>query len=141
MKKPYVPNLIKFSHLCEINYYRLESILGGQTGKKTLSLDDYSLLHFEFLDLQKFTRTLLITQTRQNYLLPNFKMKVQIYEDVKMAEVISYQNQRHFLGNYDYPNKRMHQPDEKYQLNELLKEILLLCLQQSSSKEFFSKII
>lgn len=141
MKKTYVPNLIKFNHLCETNYYRLEAILGEQTAKKTLSLDDCSLLHFEFLDLQKFTRTLLITQVRKSHLVPNFKMKVQIYEDVKMAEVISYQNQRHFLGNYDYPNKKMHQPDEKYQLNQFLKEVLLLYLTKSRDNTFVTSTL
>lgn len=141
MKKTYVPNLVKFNNLCETNYYRLEFILGEQTAKKTLLLDDNSLINFEFVDLQKFTRTLLITQVRPNHLLPNIKVKVQIYDDVKMAEVISYQNQRNFLGNYDYPNKKMHQPDEKYQLNEFLKEILCFCLTESRERNFLTNTL
>lgn len=141
MRKTYIPNLVKFNNLCETNYCRLESILGEQTEEKTLLLDDGSLINFKFLDLQKFTRTLSITQVSQNYLPPNFKMKIQIYDDVKMAEVVGYQNQRYFLGKYDYPNKKMHQPDEKYQLNEFLKELLLFCLDKSRDKSFLTTIM
>ncbi len=41
-----------------------------------------------------------------------------------MAEVTDFQRERHFSGRYRYPNVRMHQPDEKLQINRFLGEWL-----------------
>ena len=43
-------------------------------------------------------------------------LKVRLYHDARMAEVISARN-HHYIDNNDYPNWRMHLPDEKFQLN------------------------
>lgn len=57
------------------------------------------------------------------------KMVVRLYHDARMAEVISNQDVTQIKPRYDYPNDKMHLPDEKQQINFFLKEWLQLCLQ------------
>lgn len=57
------------------------------------------------------------------------KMMVRLYHDARMAEIISNQGVKQIKPRYDYPNKKMHLPDEKQQINFFLKEWLQLCLQ------------
>ena len=56
------------------------------------------------------------------------KMVVRLYHDARMAEVISNQDVQQIKPRYDYPNEKMHLPDEKQQVNYFLKEWLQLCL-------------
>ena len=56
------------------------------------------------------------------------KMTIRLYHDARMAEVISNQDIRQVKPRYDYPNNKMHLPDEKEQINIFLKEWLQLCL-------------
>ncbi len=58
--------------------------------------------------------------------LPEFR--IRIYRDVRMAEIISVNKDRHFKAIYPYPNEKMLMPDEKEQLNQLFSEWLNFCL-------------
>jgi len=51
-------------------------------------------------------------------------LKVRIYHDASLAEVIAYQGRLRLMSKYEYPNKHMYQPDEKQQSNYLLHEWL-----------------
>lgn len=55
-------------------------------------------------------------------------MEVRLYHDAQVIDVLSCQNIRTVKPRYDYPNKAMHQPDEKQQIQLFLKEWLQLCL-------------
>ncbi len=57
------------------------------------------------------------------------RMSIRLYHDARMAEVISSQDIRQVKPRYDYPNKHMHQQDEKQQINQFLNEWLHLCLE------------
>lgn len=141
MKKNYIPNLVEFARVHESNYSRLSIILLNQriNETSTFNLNGNLLLSFKIIEVQPFTQTLEIIQKHQKESsLIDFHMKIRIYEDVKMAEVISYQSERHFLGHYKYPNSNMYQPDEKLQLNLFLKELLCVCLKQCSSKNLLT---
>ncbi|XQW84182.1 DUF1249 domain-containing protein [Thalassotalea piscium] len=61
------------------------------------------------------------------------KMVIRLYHDARMAEVISNQDIAQVKPRYDYPNKKMHLPDEKQQINLFLKEWLQLSLQLGQS--------
>ncbi len=69
---------------------------------------------------------------------PKPTMTIRLYHDAKSAEVVEYQNMRHFRPVYEYPNAKMHQPDEKFQLNRLLSEFLSLCLSRGVDAEEFA---
>jgi uncharacterized protein YqiB (DUF1249 family) len=57
------------------------------------------------------------------------RMSIRLYHDARMAEVISSQDIHQVKPRYDYPNKRMHQQDEKHQITQFLNEWLHLCLE------------
>ncbi|WP_229817074.1 DUF1249 domain-containing protein [Thalassotalea profundi] len=75
--------------------------------------------------------TTVLSDTLPDILKP--KMVVRLYHDAKMAEVISNQDISKVKPRYDYPNKKMHLPDEKQQINLFLKEWLQLSLQLGRS--------
>jgi len=62
------------------------------------------------------------------------RMSIRLYHDARMAEVISSQDIHQVKPRYDYPNKRMHQQDEKQQINQFLNEWLHLCLEHGQVK-------
>lgn len=53
---------------------------------------------------------------------------VRVYHDVDLAEIVSCQHHRQFSSRYEYPNEKMHQVDEKAQVNRFLSELLAHCL-------------
>jgi len=55
-------------------------------------------------------------------------LRVRLYHDARSAEVVEFQGARHFRPSYPYPNRRMHLPDEKAQVNRFLSEFLSVCL-------------
>jgi uncharacterized protein YqiB (DUF1249 family) len=58
-------------------------------------------------------------------------VKVRLYHDAKMAEVISAQNIGSLQPSYRYPNIKMYQKNEKEMVNIFLAEWLQFCLTQS----------
>jgi uncharacterized protein YqiB (DUF1249 family) len=62
------------------------------------------------------------------------RMTIRLYHDARMAEVISSQDVFQVKPRYDYPNKNMHQQDEKQQINQFLNEWLHLCLEHGQVK-------
>lgn len=61
---------------------------------------------------------------------PRFQLRV--YHDARLAEVIAFQGHRYFKPHYDYPNQRMYQPDEKFQVNQLFHQWLQTQLASAS---------
>lgn len=55
------------------------------------------------------------------------QLKVRLYHDAQMAEVLASRQIRYFKSRYDYPNRLMQQPDEKYQINKFLSQWLDHC--------------
>ncbi len=55
-------------------------------------------------------------------------MTVRLYHDAMVAEVCSSQQIFRFKARYDYPNKKLHQRDEKHQINQFLADWLRYCL-------------
>ncbi len=81
-------------------------------------------------ECSRYTTTLTIRHAFKQQIpyLSDMTMKVRIYHDAKVAEVLSYQGEHRFEGRYDYPNPRMRHRDEKRQLNQLLQEWLNYCI-------------
>ena len=101
---------------------------------KTISLDfgDHAVkVRIAVTDRGPYTTTVFIDQVngkKKWNVIPN--ISVRIYHDAKSAEVVSIENQSVFHGSYEYPNKKMRQPDEKEQINKFLGEILSLCIEK-----------
>ncbi len=134
--QPYVPD---FLSLCERNYAQLRHLLprSGQVGDalqiQVSAADKYLL---KLLELCKFTTTVRIEHYSDphapaavtSWLRPQFE--VRLYHDARLAEVVACQQVRQFKAVYDYPNTDMLQPDEKRQINLLLRDWFGLCRTQ-----------
>ena len=58
-------------------------------------------------------------------------LEIRLYHDLQIAEVYSADSLDNFLVNPQYPNFKMYLPDEKFQLNCLLREWIHFLLSNS----------
>ena len=136
VEKKYRPHLPTLMALCEINYMLLLRILADkeQVGEqRCFFISDFLSYRVTVNEVTKYTTLITIIQEAniRGYNLTELfrpKMVVRLYHDARMAEVISNQDVQQIKPRYDYPNERMHLPDEKQQVNYFLKEWLQLCL-------------
>jgi len=153
--KKYHPRLSTLMNLCEINYMLLVRLLASNNNEEAVGdernflISDFLSYSIKTLEITRYTSLVSICQelpnTKQesvkhdinstkNDIKSQFshllhpKMTIRLYHDARMAEVISNQDIRQVKPRYDYPNSKMHLPDEKEQINQFLKEWLQLCL-------------
>lgn len=130
-RKRYVPYVPDFLSLCERNYSQLRFFLPPQQrpGQGCLiHINASESYQVEVLELCKYTTTVSIelrSQTVMGWLKPRFE--VRLYHDARLAEVVACQQVRQFRAVYNYPNVEMLLPDEKLQINLLLRDWLNLC--------------
>ncbi|ENO12585.2 DUF1249 domain-containing protein [Marinobacter nanhaiticus D15-8W] len=135
-KKAYVPDLRRFGALCEANYgriRRLRLLAEGRTEVAEFELQDgeayFGRVRIEQLQQSRFTETLLLEQVHNaGRWLNNPQLTVRVYHDAGLAEVISCYRNRRIEAINDYPNRFMHHPDEKTQVNAFLADWLSFCL-------------
>lgn len=134
-KEHYIIDLSGLQAICERNYLYLNKLLPGIrqlgynrrigfTAEQKMAIE----LTFTVLDNSPYTSYLQLRQSRLLGWLAVPELYIRCYHDVRLAEVTFAQNTRSFRGVYQYPNKAMHQPDEKKQLNSFLEEWLARCL-------------
>lgn len=140
-RNAYVTDLKTLQGECSANYVRLLRLVGDmQEGQqRDIGLGDEpepveaesahadSALTLRLFIQQNAPYTTLVEVSQSGPLdrvVEQPRMRVHLYHDVRMAEVMDFQRERHFSGRYRYPNPRMHQPDEKLQLNRFLGEWL-----------------
>ncbi|QJR82760.1 DUF1249 domain-containing protein [Alteromonas pelagimontana] len=120
--------------VCEVNYSRFLRIL-PDCDTEDLSYD-FSVgprlsYRMTIEETARYTTTISIEQINKHtppYLKPS--MRVRLYHDARMAEVISSQNTGAFAASYEYPNNKMRQRNEKQMVNVFLGEWLQFCLKQ-----------
>lgn len=140
-RRAYVTDLKTLQGECTANYVRLERLLGDTEAGERRELElvnhgrSLGFLCLDVLERAPYTTILRVSQSGPlehsfsdsgalDSVLVSPRMRVHLYHDARMAEVTDFQRQRHFDGRYRYPNARMHQPDEKLQLNRFLGEWL-----------------
>ena len=127
--KKYRPHLPTLMALCEVNYMLLLRILADkeQVGEqRCFFISDFLSYRVSVNEVTKYTTLVTIHQEANihGYNLTELfrpKMVVRLYHDARMAEVISNQDVQQIKPRYDYPNEKMHLPDEKQQINYFLK--------------------
>jgi len=130
-RKKYVPYLPDFISLCERNYAQLRFFLPRreQVGESCLiHISATESYRVQLLELCKYTVTVrieLLQSLQQPWFNPQFE--VRLYHDARMAEVLACQQIRQLRAVYSYPNVDMLLPDEKLQINLLLRDWLTLC--------------
>jgi|TARA_B110000503_G_scaffold74761_1_gene115452 uncharacterized protein len=95
------------------------------------------ILRFQVLERTPYTTLIKIDEEAGEYTpckrlsswlkLP--LLKLRLYHDAKMAEVVSCDGVSRIRPRYEYLNRNRHQPDEKAQWNQFLSEWLAYCLE------------
>jgi len=131
-----VPDLKGHHSQCELNFYLCLSLVPGCREGMTqwaFTIGDEQGLHvsIKLLDSAPYTSTIEIQQqTVVDGFLSSPKVLVRLYHDVQMAEVVAWDQHRHWRPVYSYPNKRMYHNDEKLALNRFLGDWLVHCRKQ-----------
>ncbi|WBA80411.1 DUF1249 domain-containing protein [Endozoicomonas sp. GU-1] len=134
LKPNYRVNLIRLQQVCESNYLRLMRLLPELSDQEHFRLpvkhrnslaSGVEWLVIDVLERSPFT-TLLMLQMEADWgqLFNMPKAEVRLYHDVQMAEIVSRKTSQIIQPRYDYPNSKMHQPDEKEQHNQFLSQWL-----------------
>ena len=126
-KTKYIPNVNEFLALCARNYVLILDWLPNidEWGTKWHVEGTFGTLEVSLLENTPYTQLVEISRpTVANELLTTPKIVVRIYHDAQLAEVLTMQQISKLSPVYDYPNIRMYQRDEKYQVNAFLEELL-----------------
>jgi len=109
--------------LCSANFRRLKKILTDFDNSQYKFLFDDSDVTATFKILDKQSHTLLVdaSQFTANKIM-DFKFRLQIFLDAKLAEVVSFQNEQPVPFFVSKPKSQS--LDEKYQQNQMLTEWL-----------------
>lgn len=131
--KKYVPSIKALTILCEQNYVCLRKLIPELSVDNTFTfiLDNDVQYELSVLECFKYTSIVQFTQLgldHTHFQLP--RLQIRMYHDAKLAEVLACQNISRIKPRYDYPNKDMMQPDEKWQVNMFLREWSEVCLRQ-----------
>jgi len=116
-------------NLYERNFFKVASLIPDLellgTGEVVSTVGE-SRLVLRIIERFKYTSTVSLTQPLHEP--PAFVndpcMTIRIYHDLRVVEVLSFQNHGHFQPRYQYPNPKMYQPREKRQVNRFLGEWL-----------------
>lgn len=108
---------------------RLIPDLRSVTGKMVSRGGDIPGVCLDILEHCKYTTTLSLTHHLNigGKIVPDLEMKIRVYHDAKVAEVIGYQHESRFASYYPYPNPRMRHHFEKRQINLFFSEWLKYC--------------
>lgn len=133
MENPGVNYLVENSlSLYERNFNRLMDLLPDlacRAGSFLLAVTGQSPICVEVLEQNPYTTTIHLRQGLQGARpwVSDFRMKVRIYHDARVAEVLACQGVQSFQPFYPYPNPKMLQPYEKRRVNYFLGEWLSHC--------------
>jgi hypothetical protein len=118
---------------CDANYARLMKLFPALREKDVSTFgivlgEQPHQVKLEVIERGPYTTLVELLRLPEVPWNPQPRMVVRLYHDARSAEVVECHGARHFRAVYDYPNERMHQPDEKAQVNRFLTELLSLCL-------------
>jgi len=122
-------DLIRLHEECERNFRRLQRVIPeskmlGATTRFYYEGQSSSGMIVEIIEVTKYTSTLLIIADRAGpRWLPEIEIKVRIYRDAQMAEVIEWCSDRTIPWALS-ETTAMHERDEKWQWNMFLSELL-----------------
>ncbi len=140
----FVVDLKHYHGLCELNYCLFTRLLPDvRTGshwafelpahsrQPTTTATPSIPVFFDKHDESAYTSCLFIWQAPTADILNGYiktpKITARLYHDAKMAEVVAWDNHRHWQGVYSYPNRKMYHRDERMALNRFLGEWLAHC--------------
>jgi uncharacterized protein YqiB (DUF1249 family) len=132
-------NLQRLHGECELNYVRLLRLMPGpaQLGKAInvdFTHESNSGMHIRTDEITPYTQLLSIAaKSARPEWLPEIQIKVRIYHDAKMAEVVEWCCDRTIPWELAEKSS-MQAPDEKWQWNMFLSDLLAHGLSHGMSK-------
>ncbi len=133
MKQQYHPNLPEMMRLNETNYAQLRRLIPQEEREGSSLTYQVNGIYYQIL-IEESTRYTTRVQIKQVSPMESYwqlpSMSVRLYHDALVAEVCATQQIYRFKARYDYPNRKLHQRDEKHQINQFLAEWLRYCLVQ-----------
>ncbi len=113
----------------EKNYAYLVKLLAeliNNTEGSVVASTEVSEIKATLIENCRYTQVIELRETGEsdNEYLKGIRLRVRIYHDAQLAEVIAYQGNARLRARYSYPNEKMYYPDEKRQVNYLLHEWL-----------------
>ena len=132
-------NLERLHSECELNYVRLLRLMPepprlDQTIRVDFTHESKSGMQIRVEEITRYTHLLSIVAdgTRPEW-LPEIQIKVRIYHDAKMAEVVEWCSDRTIPWELAEKSS-MQAPDEKWQWNMFLSDLLAHGLSHGMSK-------
>lgn len=137
--------------LCGLNYARLIRLvtnLSQLSPRQQLSwqLPAQQELRLEVLQASRYTLELNLLLSQTGEALTQWQqplsLRVRVYHDASLAEVVSCNDSGRLQAIYPYPNAKMQQRNEKHELNRFFAEWLSYCAEQGTPvtpvvKDFF----
>ncbi|MQX51750.1 DUF1249 domain-containing protein [Alcanivorax sediminis] len=114
---------------CEENYARMMPLMKALGDNDSLAVElghehHPHTLHLRVLERSPYTTTVRLEDQELLAVLPASRLTVRLYHDARLAEVTEARPFRRVSARYSYPNRHMHQRDEKAQWNRFLAEWL-----------------
>jgi uncharacterized protein len=63
------------------------------------------------------------------------RLSIGLYHDLSTAEVLGIGDHQKLRQRYEMPNKALHHPDEKSQVNRALGELLAVCIEHGRAQD------
>jgi hypothetical protein len=124
---------------CEVNFQRLARLLPEFTAGQRLRIGlrmapgHEERLELRVLERSPYTAEIELRQSKAIWRGRRTYLRVRVYLDVRMAEVVGCERSLRLLPRYPYPNDKGLARDEKWQLDQLLGEWLACCLADGHS--------
>ena len=136
VKKPYHVDLAELMRVYETNYAKLNALLpvGHEVGDVRCYQAVNMVYQLTVNEVTKYTTLIDICQSDAMPVFPLPKMSVRLYHEARVAEVCASGDFSRVKAKYDYPNTKLLQKDEKFQLNKFLGEWLTFCLKTGISR-------
>lgn len=144
MQQGYVVDVAELHRLTEMNYAGLVSFLSALEGNADIIVYVGTNLAFQLRRVSeaRYTSDIDIEQIKPDWAFYlNARMRVRLYHDVRMAEVITSQGITRLAARYQQPNRQMRHRDEKHQVNQFLADWLTLCRKQGHIQPKFSDTV
>jgi len=135
-KNRYKTDLRGLHALCEANYARLLRLFPDYEARNSRSFTlQGARIQIDVLERSRYTTLFRLNSVRSPHTsaprgeddpnwLPALRIEARAYHDAGMLEVVAFQSEARIAARYSYPNRAMHQEDEKRQQNAFLADWL-----------------
>jgi len=135
----YKVDLKRFMAECEANYFRLKRLFPGmeKEDSRYLGISGFDDHHLRIRVCERSPYTSLVCLAMAGNAPSPWivwpTIRVRLYHDARLAEVVTFDSRRKVMPRNRYPNRHMFHHDEKYQWNRFLGEWLSFCQKRGYS--------